>query len=157
MRERNAKLLSGPLRSLGVVLCGKNRIEEAHALYRCGDAKPVGPVMARPNFIELPTRDLVVSQVFFENIFGMKMTSFGPTYACTMSGDVDLGLQADPAEATRAPLPVIEVEDLDATLAAVTAAGAAVTKPIFSFPGGRRFQFLDPSGNELAAMQADSD
>ena len=111
--------------------------------------------MARPNFIELPTRDLAASQGFFETVFGMKMTGFGPTYACTLSGDVDLGLQADPAEATKAPLPVIEVEDLEATLAAVTAAGAAVTKPIFSFPGGRRFHFLDPSGNELAAMQAD--
>jgi uncharacterized protein len=111
--------------------------------------------MARPNFIELPTRDLAASQAFFENVFGMEMTGFGPTYACTLSGDVDLGLQADPAEATNAPLPVIDVEDLEATLAAITAAGAAITKPIFSFPGGRRFHFLDPSGNELAAMQAD--
>ncbi len=51
---------------------------------------------------------------------------------------------------------MIEVKDLEATLAAVTAAGAVVTKPIFSFPGGRRFHFLDPSANELAAMQADA-
>jgi uncharacterized protein len=111
--------------------------------------------MARPNFIELPTRDIAASQLFFERVFGMKMTGFGPTYACTMTGDVDLGLQADAADASKSPLPVIEVEDLEATLAAVTATGAAVTKPIFSFPGGRRFHFLDPSGNELAAMQAD--
>ena len=112
--------------------------------------------MARPNFIELPTRDLGASQRFFEQVFGMKMTAFGPTYACTMTGDVDLGLQADQKEATKAALPVIEVNDLEATLAAVTATGAAVTKPIFGFPGGRRFHFLDPSGNELAAMQADA-
>ncbi len=111
--------------------------------------------MARPNFIELPTRDLVASQSFFERVFGMQMTGFGPTYASTLTGDVDLGLQADQTEATKAPLPVIEVKDLEATLAAVTAAGAAVTKPTFSFPGGRRFHFLDPSGNELAAMQVD--
>ena len=111
--------------------------------------------MARPNFIELPTRDLAASQDFFDRVFGMKMTEFGPTYACTMTGDVDIGLQADAAEASAAPLPVIEVLDLEATLAAVTAAGAEVTKAIFSFPGGRRFQFRDPSGNELAAMQAD--
>jgi uncharacterized protein len=117
--------------------------------------KTQGSVMARPNFIELPTRDLAASQVFFEKIFAMKMTAFGPTYACTLTGDVDIGLQADRAEATKAPLPVIDVKDLEATLAAVTAAGAAITKPIFSFPGGRRFQFLDPSGNELSAMQAD--
>ena len=112
--------------------------------------------MARPNFIELPTRDLAASQEFFKQIFGMNMTGFGPTYACTMTGDVDLGLQADQAEATKSPLPVIDVANLDATLVAVIAAGALVTKSIFSFPGGRRFHFLDPSGNELAAMQADS-
>lgn len=113
------------------------------------------PIMARPNFIELPTRDLAASQIFFERVFGMNMTGFGPSYACTLTGDVDIGLQADPAEASNAPLPVIEVKDLEATLAAVKAAGAVIVKPIFGFPGGRRFQFLDPSGNELAAMQPD--
>ena len=112
--------------------------------------------MARPNFIELPIRDLAASRDFFETVFGMTMTDFGPTYACTLTGDVDIGLQADQHEATKAPLPVIEVSDLDATLTTVTASGARVTKPIFSFPGGRRFHFLEPGGNELAAMQADA-
>jgi predicted enzyme related to lactoylglutathione lyase len=51
---------------------------------------------------------------------------------------------------------VIEVKDLEATLAAVAGTGAPVTKPIFTFPGGRRFHFLDPAGNELAAMQVDA-
>lgn len=111
--------------------------------------------MSRPNFIELPARDLAASRAFFEAAFGLVMTPFGPTYACTLTGDVDIGLQADPQEATQAPLPVIAVADLEATLAAVTAAGAAVTKPIFGFPGGRRFHFRDPGGNELAAMQVD--
>ncbi|MDX2206134.1 MAG: VOC family protein [Gemmatimonadales bacterium] len=111
--------------------------------------------MPRPNFIELPARDLAAAKSFFESVFGMTMTGFGPTYACTTTGDVDIGLQGDPTEATRAPLPVIEVENLEATLAAVTAAGATISKPTFSFPGGRRFHFLDPNGNELAAMQAD--
>lgn len=113
--------------------------------------------MARPNFIELPTRDLAASQTFYETVFGMTMTAFGPTYACTLTGDVDIGLQADQDEATEAPLPVIEVNDLEATLAAITSAGATITKPIFSFPGGRRFHFLDPGGNELAAMQVDAE
>jgi hypothetical protein len=112
-------------------------------------------IVARPNYIELPARDLAASRTFYETVFGMSMTGFGPTYACTLTGDVDIGLQADQQEATKAPLPVIRVEDLEATLAAVTAAGVAVTKPIFGFPGGRRFHFLDPSGNELAAMQVD--
>lgn len=113
--------------------------------------------MARPNFIELPARDLAAAKTFFESVFGMTMTGFGPTYACTITGDVDIGLQADPDEATKAPLPVIEVADLEATLAAIMATGATVTKPIFSFPGGRRCHFLDPNGNELAAMQADAE
>ena len=112
--------------------------------------------MNRPNFIELPTLDLARSQDFFGRVFGMKMTKFGPTYACTMTGDVDIGLQADQTEVTKAPLTVIEVADLESTLAAVVATDATITKPIFGFPGGRRFHFLDPSGNELAAMQRDS-
>ena len=111
--------------------------------------------VARPNFIELPARDLAASKAFFETVFGMTMTAFGPTYACTLTGDVDIGLQADQEEATKAPLLVIEVKDLEASLAAVMATGATVIKPIFSFPGGRRFHFRDPGGNELAAMQVD--
>jgi predicted enzyme related to lactoylglutathione lyase len=83
------------------------------------------------------------------------MTGFGPTYACTLTGDVDIGLQADPAERTAAPLIVIQVEDLDGALASVEAAGGSITKPIFSFPGGRRFHFRDPDGNELAAHKPD--
>lgn len=113
--------------------------------------------MSRPSFIELPTQDIAASQAFFEAVFGMKMTPFGPTYACTTTGDVDLGLQSDQAEATSAPLVVIEVDDLELVLATTLAAGASISKPIFSFPGGRRFHFLDPSGNELAAMQRDTD
>src|SRR5688572_9392186 len=112
--------------------------------------------MARPNFIELPARVLAASQRYIETVICMTMTGYGPTNACTLTGDVDIGLQADQEEATKAPLPVIEVNDLEATLAAVTATGAPITKPIFSFPGGRRFHFLDPGGNELAAMQVDA-
>jgi hypothetical protein len=111
--------------------------------------------MARPSYIELPASDIDAARAFYTQAFGWELTDFGPTYACTMTGDVDIGLQGDPAEATRAPLPVIAVDDLEAVLAAVTAAGARVVRPIFAFPGGRRFQFLDPHGNELAVMQAD--
>ncbi len=104
-------------------------------------------------FVELPAQATAPAKRFYADAFGFEMTDFGPTYACTMGGDVDLGLQADRAEATRAPLPVIQVESLEATEAAVRRAGGRITKPIFSFPGGRRFHFEDPSGNELAAMQ----
>lgn len=111
--------------------------------------------MARPSFIELPASDIAASTAFYARAFGWELTGFGPSYACTMTGDVDIGLQGDAAEATLAPLPVIAVDDLDAVLIAVTAAGASIVRPIFAFPGGRRFQFRDPHGNELAVMQAD--
>jgi predicted enzyme related to lactoylglutathione lyase len=111
--------------------------------------------MARLNYVELPVRDVATAKVFFERAFGWAMTEFGPTYACTLTGDTDIGLQGDGSEATRAPLPVIEVADLEAALDAVTLAGGMIVRPIFAFPGGRRFQFLDPSGNEIACMQAD--
>ena len=53
-----------------------------------------------------------------------------------------------------APLPVVRVDDLDAMFESVTKAGGTIAKPIFSFPGGRRFHFIDPSGSELAVWQS---
>ncbi|PSJ39805.1 VOC family protein [Allosphingosinicella deserti] len=101
--------------------------------------------MSRLNYVELPVRDVAAAQSFYEAAFGWTMTAFGPTYAATLTGDTDVGLQGDPAEATKAPLPVIEVDDLEAALSAVDQAGGTLTRPIFTFPGGRRFQFLDPA------------
>jgi len=111
--------------------------------------------MARLNYVELPVSDLAASKSFYEQAFGWSLTGFGPSYAATVTGDTDIGLQADSAEASRAPLPVIDVEDLESALAAVEAAGGRITRPIFDFPGGRRFHFLDPSDNEIAAVRAD--
>ncbi len=113
------------------------------------------PGMARISFVELPARDVAVAKSFYATAFGWELADFGPTYSCTMSGDVDLGLQGDAAEATSAPLAVIAVDDLDDAVAAVERAGGTITKAIFAFPGGRRFHFKDPSGNELAALRAD--
>ena len=61
-----------------------------------------------------------------------------------------MGLQGDPSDALATVLPVIRVDDLEAAFDAVTKAGGTIAKPIFSFPGGRRFHFIDPSGSELA-------
>jgi predicted enzyme related to lactoylglutathione lyase len=112
--------------------------------------------MARLNYVELPVSDTVAARAFYEAAFGWEMTAFGPTYAATMTGDTDVGLQGDAREASKAPLPVIEVPDLEAALAAVSQASGRIVRPIFAFPGGRRFHFLDPSGNELAAVHSDA-
>ncbi|WBH17738.1 VOC family protein [Sphingomonas radiodurans] len=111
--------------------------------------------MARINFVELPARDLGAARSFYSSVFGWELTDFGPSYSCTMTGTVDLGLQGDMSEAPTAPLPVVLVDDIDAALTAVEAAGGSISKPIFAFPGGRRFHFLDPNGLELAIMQTD--
>lgn len=111
--------------------------------------------MARLNYVELPVRDVGRTKAFYEAAFGWSLTDFGPTYAATTTGDTDIGLQGDFAEATALPLAVIEVEDLEAALAAVEAAGGRVIRPIFAFPGGRRFHFCDPAGNELAVAAMD--
>ncbi len=111
--------------------------------------------MARICFVELPARDLAAAKSFYSSAFGWDLTDFGPAYACTMTADVDLGLQGDPREAARAPLAVIAVDDLEAAQAAVEQAGGIITQAIFGFPGGRRFHFTDPNGQELAALQAD--
>ncbi len=109
--------------------------------------------MARINYLELPVADAAAAKAFYAAAFGWTFADYGPTYAATTSGDTDLGLQADPSERTDSALPVIAVDDLDATLIAVEAAGGTVTCPIFAFPGGRRFHFRDRDGHELAAMQ----
>jgi predicted enzyme related to lactoylglutathione lyase len=106
-------------------------------------------------FVELPVGSAGLTKSFYTDAFGFAMTDFGPTYSCTMTGDVDLGLQADAKEASRAPLPVIQVESLEATEALVKRSGGFITRATFSFPGGKRFHFRDPAGNELAAMQAE--
>jgi len=64
----------------------------------------------------LPVGDTSAARHFYEQAFGWSLTEFGPTYAATTTGDTDIGLQADPDEATKGPLPVIEVEDLEAAL-----------------------------------------
>jgi uncharacterized protein len=110
--------------------------------------------MARINYVELPVADVGAARSFYEVAFGWLMSEFGPSYAATTTGDVDVGLQGDRAEAPRAPLPVIDVQGLEDWPAKVEAAGGKVTRPIFAFPGGRRFHFVDPSGNELAVVEA---
>jgi hypothetical protein len=114
-----------------------------------------GQMMSRITFVELPASDLSSTRSFYADAFGLAFTDFGPSYSCTLTGDVDIGLQGDAGEATSAPLAVIAVDDLEASFEAVGKAGGVITKKIFAFPGGRRFHFRDPSGNELAALKAD--
>jgi predicted enzyme related to lactoylglutathione lyase len=106
---------------------------------------------ARIDYVELPSATAhELTRAFYAKAFGWDFTEYGPTYAATANVTTDLGLQGDPTRALAAPLPVVRVDDLEAAFDAVSKAGGVIAKPIFSFPGGRRFHFIDPSGSELA-------
>ena len=113
---------------------------------------PTSDPAVRLNYCELAVGDTTVSRSFYEQAFGWTFTDFAPTYSATTSDDTDIGLDAD---SDAPPLPVCESDDLAATLARVEAAGGTVVKAIFAFPGGHRFHFVDPDGNELAVWQRD--
>ena len=107
--------------------------------------------MARIDYIELPSLTAhELARNFYNRSFGWTFTDYGSDYAATTTNDVDLGLNGTKEEALSAPLPVIHVDDLEAAFDAVSNNGGVIAKPIFSFPGGRRFHFIDPAGSELA-------
>jgi len=98
------------------------------------------------DYLELRGGDVAGSKAFYAAAFGWSFVDYGPGYAA-----FDQGLKGGFDGASEAPpLPVLFATDLDAIQTKVTAAGGTIVKPIFSFPGGRRFHFRDPAGNELA-------
>lgn len=102
------------------------------------------------DYVEFASGDLAKSKAFFGAAFGWTFQDYGPDYAAMTNAGLDGGLQSDPAEANVLPLVILKACDLEGALQAVTGAGGTVTRPIFSFPGGRRFHFREPGGNELA-------
>ena len=100
------------------------------------------------DYIEMPAGDMAAHKAFYAEAFGWNFTDYGPTYAAFSQG-LDGGFDAD-AKKSMKPLVVLYAHDLEAMHAKVIAAGGKITQDIFSFPGGRRFHFADPSGNELA-------
>jgi uncharacterized protein len=86
-------------------------------------------------------------KAFYSKAFGWSFTDYGPSYAAFNEG-LDGGFDASEGKAP--PLPVLFSEDIERSLEAVVKAGGKIVKPIFAFPGGRRFHFIDPAGNELA-------
>ena len=107
------------------------------------------------DYIEISVRDLAGAKRFYAAAFGWKFNDYGPSYAGIRGADRELGGLAEAAMVKNGgPLVVLYSRDLDATLAAVQSAGGKITRQPFAFPGGRRFHFNDPSGNELAVWSA---
>jgi len=105
------------------------------------------------NYIEFPASDIQATKTFFAEAFGWTFEDYGPAYAAFSGQGLDGGFyQSDSVSsiAKGCVLVVFYSRDLEATQAKVEKAGGKITKAIFAFPGGRRFHFAEPGGNELA-------
>ena len=105
------------------------------------------------NYVELPARDIEATKEFFIRVFGWSFVDYGPEYTAFSNAGLDGGFfQSKLSVSTKngSALLVFYSKDLEQTQSKIEAAGGSVIRPIFSFPGGRRFHFSDPSGNEYA-------
>lgn len=110
----------------------------------------------KPNkidFIEFPTKSIASlgdSKRFFADAFGWLCNDWGDDYSDVTNSGIGTGINADPEHRPIMPLVIIFSSNLETSRAKVLAAGGKIIKDIFSFPGGRRFHFKEPGGNELA-------
>ncbi len=105
------------------------------------------------NYVELPAHNLQASKDFFSQVFGWVFQDFGPEYSAFSNQGIDGGFfKSNLSSSTDngAALIVFYSNDLEATQEKIKKANGIIAKPIFQFPGGRRFHFTEPSGNELA-------
>jgi len=105
------------------------------------------------NYVEFPCKDLEAAKTFFTQVFGWSFTDYGPDYTAFANAGLDGGFfRSDQSCATAAgsALIVFYSRALEETRKKIEAAGGSIIKPVFSFPGGRRFHFTDPCGNEYA-------
>lgn len=114
---------------------------------------PPQPQHHKIDYVEFASADPQASCDFFASVFGWRFTWYGPDYVAFHGAGLEGGIyRADlrSRAGDGGALIVFYSRDLDASLALVRQHGASISKPVFSFPGGRRFHFLEPAGNELA-------
>lgn len=103
------------------------------------------------DYIEFNVADIAKSKAFYGGAFGWTFTDYGPEYCEFQDGRLTGGFTTlAPVSAKGGPLVILFADDLEDALSRVEQAGGTIEKPIFSFPGGRRFQFADLDGYELA-------
>ena len=103
------------------------------------------------DYIELTVTDLAEAKRFYAAAFGWTFNDYGPDYAGIKGAGREVGgFRRDAKVQAGGPLVILFSENLDDTVARVRAAGGRIIKEPFVFPGGRRFHFQDPPGNELA-------
>jgi predicted enzyme related to lactoylglutathione lyase len=105
------------------------------------------------DYIEFPSSNRAVTSAFLQAAFGWGVTSYGPDYDGIEGAGIDGGVDQSEGR-VGATMAVVRTDDLDDAERRVTAAGGTITRPQFDFPGGRRFHFREPGGNELAVWVA---
>jgi predicted enzyme related to lactoylglutathione lyase len=102
------------------------------------------------DYIEFKVRDVATAKAFYASAFGWAFTDYGPDYSGIQGPDREVGgLAKGTPRPSGGPLVVLYSKDLEATAKSVLDAGGSIVREAFEFPGGRRFHFSDPSGNEL--------
>jgi predicted enzyme related to lactoylglutathione lyase len=104
----------------------------------------------RIDYVEFSATDIPATKAFYANAFGWTFTDWGPDYVSFEDSGLSGGFRKEASNATGGPLVILYSTSLEETQKTVESLGARIAKPVFSFPGGRRFHFLDPNGNELA-------
>ena len=105
------------------------------------------------DYVEFPAKNIEVVKAFFTAAFGWSFVDYGPEYAAFSNQGIDGGFfKSDLSVLTKngSALIVFYSEELEKTQSKIENAGGTIIKPVFSFPGGRRFHFTDPNGNEYA-------
>jgi uncharacterized protein len=103
------------------------------------------------DYVEITVTDIDAAKAFYAAAFGWSLVDYGPDYAGIQGDGKEMGgLRRDSEVRAGGPLVILYSEDLERSADAVEAAGGTILEPIYSFPGGRRFHFADPAGNELA-------
>lgn len=111
------------------------------------------PTHHKIDYVEFPASDISGTKVFFEQVFGWSFEDFGADYTAFANAGIEGGFFTSKRQShaeNGSALIVIYSTDLERSLAEIEAAGGIIAKPIFAFPGGCRFHFFEPSGNELA-------
>ncbi|NER81625.1 MAG: VOC family protein [Leptolyngbya sp. SIO1D8] len=105
------------------------------------------------NYVELPSKDIAATKAFFTEVFGWSFVDYGADYTAFSDEGLDGGFfQSDLTVSTAngSALIVFYSQALEQTQSKIEGAGGSIIRPTFSFPGGRRFHFSDPNGNEYA-------
>lgn len=103
------------------------------------------------DYVEFRTTNMSETKKFYSDVFGWEFTDYGPDYASFRDGRLAGGFAVAAEVGAGGPLVVLYVEDLEGMATKIEGHGGRIVRETFEFPGGRRFHFADPSGNELAA------